>query len=414
MTTNMIDDPIYQGPLGTWRDISGNVISNPFIIPAINGQQNFNFTYTTRTPEGCVDSANLAFTVFEAYQPGVNQTINVCSADVPFNLFDQLGGTPSNTGTWTGPNGYSTTDYIAMFDPATSEAGIYTYTVPNNLDANGAVICNGGQATVTVALRQSPNAGNNGSFSVCKSEQQIDLSNYLSPSADNGGIFTDLSTTNALTGNILDVSQLNAGRYNFQYEVTGHTSCAVSRAIITISIQTIAPPTANNQKFCASDAPTISDLVANNGLDFNWYATEDATTPLSGSTLLINGEDYFVAAVDANNCESTRVAILVELLPLGHVECDCLKDGVSVNNDGLNDDFDLCNLPEAFPNFEINIFNRYGTVVYKGNKNTPLFNGTSNVALTVGKKLATGVYFYVFDPKDGITAPFQGNLYLSR
>ena len=59
-------------------------------------------------------------------------------------------------------------------------------------------------------------------------------------------------------------------------------------------------------------------------------------------------------------------------------------------------------------------YNRYGTIVYNGNQNTPLFKGISNVALTIGEELPSGVYFYVFDPKDETTNPFQGNFYLSR
>ena len=53
-------------------------------------------------------------------------------------------------------------------------------------------------------------------------------------------------------------------------------------------------------------------------------------------------------------------------------------------------------------------------MVYEGNNNTPLFDGTSNVSLTLGNKLPPGIYFYVFNPRDNSTIPFQGNFYLGR
>ncbi|MDO5978084.1 gliding motility-associated C-terminal domain-containing protein [Flavivirga spongiicola] len=416
LTTNGIDDPIYQGSFGTWVDLStGSIVANPVTLPNVNGQQTFNYLYSTTTLNNCVDRASLSFTVYEEYQSGISNTIDVCNTNAAFNLFDRLGGSPNTTGTWSGPNGFTTTDHNAMFDPMSSDAGDYTYTVPDNVDGTGVLMCSGNSATMTVVLHQSPSAGSDGLYSVCRSDSQIDLVNYLSATADSGGTFVDLDTTNALSGSLLDVSRLTAETYRFQYEIQGHASCSLSTAIISIMVVEVAVPTAINQTFCANQGATVSDLQASNGIDFNWYDTATSTNPLPLGTVLIDGEDYYVSALDSDNCESERVQITVAILPLNHADCEpCFKDGISVNGDGENDDFDLCGLPTVFPNFELNIYNRFGSIVYKGNKNTPLFKGISNVALTIGEELPSGVYFYVFDPKDGVTDPMQGNFYLSR
>lgn len=416
LTTNGIDDPIYQGPLGTWADAAtGSIIANPTTLPQINDQQTFDFVYTTTTADGCLDSATLSFTVYEAYQPGLGSTINVCDNNTPFDLFDVLTGNPNANGTWTGPNGYISARHNAVFNPAVDIAGDYIYTVPENVDMSGTPLCMGSSATITVVLHQSPNAGNDMLATVCKSDLQIDLEDYLDSTADSGGTFIDVDATNMLSGSLVDVSQLGAGTYNFQYQIQGHTSCNLSMSVISITVEEVEMPTATNQTFCASDGATISYLQASNGVDFNWYDTVTSTNALPQGELLIDGEDYFVATLDENGCESDRVQITVTLLPLNHKDCEtCIKDGISVNGDNENDEFDLCNLPIAFPNFEISIYNRYGVIVYKGNKNTPLFNGNSNVPLTLGKELPSGVYFYVFNPRDGVTDPFQGNFYLSR
>ena len=65
---------------------------------------------------------------------------------------------------------------------------------------------------------------------------------------------------------------------------------------------------------------------------------------------------------------STWMPITVSLLALNDLSCDdcIINDGISDNDDNENEVLDLCNLPEVFPDYEIEIFNRYGTIVFKG------------------------------------------------
>ena len=45
--------------------------------------------------------------------------------------------------------------------------------------------------------------------------------------------------------------------------------------------------------FCDSQSPTVASLVATDNGGIRWYDTASSTTPLSSSTSLISGEDYF-------------------------------------------------------------------------------------------------------------------------
>ncbi len=419
LNTNGIDDPIYMGPLGNWVDLStGNTITSLFAVPEINDNQTFNFSHNTTTDKNCIDIANLTFTVYEQYQSGTGSSLSRCNDDTPFNLFDILTGDINNNGTWTGPNGFTSTDNNAMFDPATFDPGDYTYIVPDNVSIidPSVVMCAGNQAMISVTILQNLSAGNNVQEPVCKSDLQVDLTDFLDE-ADSGGTFDDIDNTNSLTGSIVNISQFDAGDdYSFQYQIRGNAICSLSRAIITLTILEAEPPTAVNQTFCLTDLATVSDLEASNSMSYMWYDTNTSTIVLAPDTLLANGEDYYVSGIDAiNGCESFRTMIQVTLLPITHDDCDCIiNDGISDNDDSENENLDLCNLPEVFPNYELEVFNRYGTIVFKGDNNTGLFEGKSNVSPTIGNKLPTGIYFYVFNPKNGDTAPFQGNVYLSR
>jgi gliding motility-associated-like protein len=238
----------------------------------------------------------------------------------------------------------------------------------------------------------------------------------LDTDADTEGTFTDLDNTNALNGSIVDLSLLSNNSYHFQYDVQVNTACESSSAIITINVEDVAAPTITDQSFCIGYGAKISDLEISANYDsFNWYNNIDDEITLDTDTILQDGEDYYVAAVNENDCESERVKVTITLVPFGEEGCvSCINDGVSANDDGENDELELCDLPAIFPNYHIKIFNRYGNTIYNGNINTSLFNGTSNVDLTIGDQVPSGVYFYIFNPNDGVTKPFQGDFYLSR
>ncbi len=417
LNTNGIQDPIYSGPLGVWFDsVTSDVVANPFTIPEIDGQQTFSFVYSTTTPDNCTDTASLVFTVYEEYQAGQDKTINVCSEADVFNLFDELEGNPNSNGTWTGPNGFVSSTSDVNFDPSLFEQGDYIYTVPEN--GNGIdLFCASNQAIVTVVILDVANAGSDMEATICKSDLQINLFDFLDDLADSGGAFVDIDMTNALVGNTVDVTILNEGSYDFQYNVQSNPLCSISSSIVTITLIDVEAPAAQNQTFCVTDAATILDLeVFSNEVTINVYDTATSINILPEDLLLEDGEDYYLTALDDNGCESNRIQITTTLLPFGDSTCEgCqINDGISDNDDNENEVLDLCNLPIIFPNFKIEIFNRYGTLVYKGNRNTSLFDGTSNVSLTLGNRLPSGTYFYVFNPNDGIEKPFQGSVYLSR
>lgn len=91
------------------------------------------------------DTATLWLPVF--YQPdaGLDGGISLCKDGESFLLSDQLGGQPVGGGTWS----FASMPTDTVFNPATDEAGVYTYVVPDN-------ICPDATAALTVTVNPLP------------------------------------------------------------------------------------------------------------------------------------------------------------------------------------------------------------------------------------------------------------------
>ncbi|MFT3794703.1 gliding motility-associated C-terminal domain-containing protein [Flavobacterium sp.] len=89
---------------------------------------------------------------------------------------------------------------------------------------------------------------------------------------------------------------------------------------------------------------------------------------------------------------------------------------ISPNNDQLNETLLIAGLRESFPNFKLEIYNRWGRQVWSGDKNAEDWSGQTNVgAVLYGDTLPAGTYFYWLDLNDPTyPRPLNGWVYLMR
>lgn len=95
--------------------------------------------------------------------------------------------------------------------------------------------------------------------------------------------------------------------------------------------------------------------------------------------------------------------------------CDpIVYNAVSPNADGLNDFFYISGLRDIFLNFNLEIYNRWGRLIWTGNHNKPDWNG--EVEHAVGNKDAPGgTYYYILYLNDpDYPNPINGYLLLKR
>lgn len=169
---------------------------------------------------------------------------------------------------------------------------------------------------------------------------------------------------------------------------------------------------------------------SNVAITLSW---SDVTT---ASNLLFNPEEIVIVrwngeqwinekgTVNLNNNSVTTLPSGYGVFTLANVnafEILNLPDSFSPNNDGVNDTFKIPGLAENFPNFNMQIYNRYGNIVYdyknNGSGNPVWWNGKSQGRATVSsnqKIVPAATYWYIIDFNDGVTKPVQKWLYLNK
>ncbi|UZH54308.1 gliding motility-associated C-terminal domain-containing protein [Salinimicrobium tongyeongense] len=369
----------------------------------------FTTTYTVGTGQ-CTDSAVLTVTVLENPNAGENATVNLEEdATETVDLFAELGGSPETGGTWT----FEGDEVDATFDPATDAEGVYTYTVTSD---NG---CSD-SATVTVIVgteepecneENTPAAPTVTPFDGCAASATVA---DLVISGEDGAVFsvyaeetldTELDATQGLTAGTYYVTQTNT------------TGCVSDATAVTVTLNDVDAPAllTEPEQLCAGQQLTVANLegsVIANG-DLVWYTTATGSETVSPSTPLQNGTTLFAAAVDATSgCESstrTRVDVTLE-------NCEVVIPEIfSPNGDSINDKFVIENISSEYPNHMMEIYNRWGEAVYKGQVGRSQgWDGTSSEGSFGNGVLPVGVYFYILNYNDGQTAPIQGRVYLSR
>jgi len=150
-----------------------------------------------------------------------------------------------------------------------------------------------------------------------------------------------------------------------QCTATGAGFSPVTFTVIKIDTPQII---SQGNEFCGNNNPTIADL-SNNIVGSNpviWYNSISGGVAYNSTDLLIDGQTYYATFTPINSCESyIRLDVKVDLSKCSDV---VIPDGFSPNNDGINDEFVIKNLRDDYPNFTLEIYNRYGNVLYKGDK----------------------------------------------
>jgi hypothetical protein len=107
-------------------------------------------------------------------------------------------------------------------------------------------------------------------------------------------------------GNQLSGSTMLVDETHYYAAQAGGVCTSTERLDVTVILRAPEVPTASAiQTFCGT--ATLADLFAT-GTDLTWYGTSDSQTALPTSTILEDGQRYFVTQT-IDNCESARLEI---------------------------------------------------------------------------------------------------------
>ncbi len=401
-----------------WTTTNGNILAGATsLFPAVTAAG----TYTlevTNTINGCSETATTTV--------GIDDQSPV--ADAGFdgslacaNTTTLLDGTNSSMGTgftylWTTTDG-NIVDGETSLMPTADALGSYTLTVTSA--ANGCTASD----VVAVLLDTSLEPAMVGmDTSIC-----VD-SFLLIGNAPMGTTGFWTSSTGAIIeqadSSSTKVTGLRDGLNEFSYHLS--TADCADYSSATIQVTVVSRPTASDDVFELSSAggtQTI-DLIANDGLllndwNLNLFSVPSnltlenlqngniALTPQQSGTF--NFQYQLCNTVCANLCDTAFV-----ILEISNVDTSVtIPSGITPNGDGLNDLFIVKQIEEtpfAFPNNELIIFNRWGTVVYQAKPYENNWDGTDSN----GKALPTGTYYYVLrlDFAQGLV--YKGDLSILR
>jgi gliding motility-associated-like protein len=344
------------------------IVINPIVNPVLG------FTYTTPI---CVNA-----------QATLSPTL-----DAGFTT----GGTFSST---TGLSIDSTTGVINL---ATSTPGPYTITYTSNSNAPTCLV--GGTNTFSIVINPviTPVTGFSYSSPFCSNDSVNLQSPTLTTGFTNGGTFSSTTglSIDSTTG-VIDLANSTAGSYTITYAVPANTSTCQLAASNTAQVMIIPPVTIELVGGCQSinyvlTANPINSSFNTQTATYAWHDSDGAFVGNTQSITVLTVGTYTVT-VTVDGCSTQSPPFNVET-----VFC-VIQKGISVNNDGLNDTFDLT----GFGVKKLTIFNRYGMKVYTRDNYLNEWGGKTDN----GDDLPDGTYYYVIDRNNGETK--TGWIYINR
>lgn len=145
--------------------------------------------------------------------------------------------------------------------------------------------------------------------------------------------------------------------------------------------------------------------VTLNGLgngSISWTPTTGLQNPSSLTTVASpeTTTNYILLVVDSNGCKNSDTVTISVDVPI--------PNAISPNGDGVNDFFVVTQI-ERFLGSKLQVFNRYGSVVFEDSPYTNNFEGKSNG----GSDIPDGIYYYLLDFGTG-EQPINGFILIKR
>ena len=361
---------------------------------------NYNVKLVVTSNNGCKDSITQVFTINGAVPVSaftVQNGLQHCSNDsirvtdnstvnpgrlVKLEIFWDYAGDPTNKTVINNPipgAAYSH-KYPEFFTPATT---IYIIRV---VSYSGINCLSSSQQTITI--KATPEIVFSPVTSVCADvnafQLQVDATNMT------GGSFVYTGTGVSATG-LFNPRTAGAGMHIINYSYTGINGCS-NDTVLTITVHPVPTVNAGPDKFVLEGgSATLTSTSNGNNLSYLWTPPDYLNNPGIARPVSTPKDDitYTFTVTSADGCTAFD-QVFVKVL-----KAPTIPNVFTPNGDGINDKWEIQYL-ESYPGATVEIFNRYGSLVYRSVGYTKPWDGTYG-----GTQTPAGTYYYIINPKNG-------------
>jgi gliding motility-associated-like protein len=286
---------------GTWQDVNG-VADDGIFDPAVDASNTFIYRVTGTPP--CSDAqATVTVVVNAAPDPGANAELTLCESGLPFNMTQQLGGTPAQNGTWTDPNG---DPHGNEYSPALDTPGVWTYTV------DGGFGCPDSSATLTITEVTNADAGQDAFLQLCSSSAPVDLFTVLGGTPDAGGTWQDVDGVpfDGTFDPAVDATN------TFIYRVTGTPPCSDAQATVIVIVNPALDPGSDATTTACGSGPAFNMTDLLGGTPDPNGSWQDPAGNAHGATFdpaVDPAGTWIFVVTGGNGCPDTSAALTINL-----------------------------------------------------------------------------------------------------
>ncbi|MEP6675919.1 MAG: PKD domain-containing protein [Ferruginibacter sp.] len=186
--------------------------------------------------------------------------------------------------------------------------------------------------------------------------------------------------------------------YSIKLSITNSFGC---KNDITKQFQVHAFPAVNagpDRFVLEGGSITLQPVVTGNDLQYLWLPGTFMNDPTSSTPVIskvTNDISYTLTVTARGGCSASDI-VFVKLLKF-----PVIPNTFTPNNDGINDFWSIDYL-DTYPDNWVQVFNRYGQLVFESHGYAKPWDGTYK-----GKPLPIGTYYYIIEPKNG-RAPLTG------
>jgi len=351
------------------------------------------------TSAGCTGpSSCVQITVLS--EPTIDITAAANDSTICLNGTIDLTATGATSYNWTGPNGFSSAQQNFQLENASNQN--QGYYVVLGTDANGCT----GTDSLLITILPLP------AISISADNANAIYCNSAIATLTAGGATTYNWTgpnSYAATGSSVTIFDLNGSDQGY-YFVTGTDVEGCSNVdSLYLTIITDVPANAPNDTIICPGETLI--LYGSGGQSYVWngpvgFYSEEQNPLVTTEASFNQSGIYYLTVVDVNGCfgyDSTNVDVT------NNADCLFIPNLFTPDKDGYNDTWVVMGLNE-FKDAEVEIYNRWGNMVYYSSPYNNDWDGTVNQPGVIDGegKVPVGTYFYIIKLNEGDKPPFKG------